>query len=167
MSRTVTTGRTDLSVDVQVACDDPDIPDKEQICAWVAATVAASNHDSEANVEVSVRVVDADEIQTLNQLYRGQDKRTNVLSFPADAAALPAGEVTLLGDIVVCAPVVRAEALQQGKALASHWAHMLVHGTLHLLGYEHEAEAEAAVMEGLEANILAQQGIANPYASPE
>lgn len=165
MSRTVTPGNTDLTVDVQIACQDPDVPDAEQMRTWVAAAFAASKHRRNAQVEVSVRVVDADEIQTLNELYRQQDKPTNVLSFPADVAATPDGEVALLGDVVVCAPVVRAEALQQGKPLASHWAHMLVHGTLHLLGYDHEVEAEAARMEGLEANILAQHGIANPYAS--
>lgn len=162
----MTPGHNNLTVDVQLACEDPDIPATEQIRAWVAAAVAASSRGQGAPVEVSVRVVDADEIQTLNALYRKQDRPTNVLSFPADLTAIPDGEVALLGDVVVCAPVVRAEALEQGKQPASHWAHMLVHGTLHLLGYDHGAEAEAARMEGLEANILAQHGIANPYASP-
>ena len=161
----MTTGHADLTLDVQIACDDPDIPDEVQMRAWIAAALEASGRDGDAHVEVAVRVVDAEEIQTLNELYRQQDKPTNVLSFPVDAAGMPGDEVATLGDVVVCAPVVRAEAEEQGKPLASHWAHLLVHGTLHLLGYDHEAETEAALMEGLEATILAQRGIANPYAS--
>lgn len=163
MKPTVT--RADTRVDVQVACDDPDIPRPAQMQTWIAAALAAAAFTDEAGAEVSVRIVDADEIQALNAAYRRQDKPTNVLSFPAETQALP-GEPRLLGDVVVCAPVVRAEADEQGKALAAHWAHMLVHGTLHLLGYDHEADAEAARMEELESNILAAHGIADPYASP-
>ena len=160
----MTTSRADLSVDVQIACDDPDIPDQEEMHAWIAAAIAASNHAGNRYVEISVRIVDRGEIQTLNTLYRQQDKPTNVLSFPADVSTIPGGDAALLGDVVVCAPVVRSEAQEQGKPLASHWAHMLVHGTLHLLGYDHEGESEAALMEGLETKILGQQGFANPYA---
>jgi len=158
--------RTELILDVQLACDDPGIPDEEQMRGWIAAAVSAAKRCDDSNIEVSVRVVDADEIQALNELYRQQARATNVLSFPADPQATPPGEAMLLGDVVVCAPVVRAEAVQQGKPLASHWAHMLVHGTLHLLGYDHDADAEAARMEGLEIEILVTHGIANPYASP-
>ena len=161
----MTTGRVDLTVDVQIACNDPDIPDEVQMRAWIATALEASGRNGDAHVEVAVRVVDADEIRMLNERYRQQDKPTNVLSFPVEAAAMLGGEVATLGDVVVCAPVVRAEAEEQSKQLVSHWAHMLVHGTLHLLGYDHEAETDAAIMEGLEATILAQQGIANPYAS--
>ena len=166
MSPTETVSHADTTVDVQVACDDPDIPGRTEIESWVGAAVAAAETDATGTAEVSVRIVDAAEIQALNASYRQQDKPTNVLSFPADTTAQPAGEPVLLGDVVVCAPVVRAEALEQGKVLANHWAHMLVHGTLHLLGYDHHADTEAARMEGLEAAILEAHGIANPYASP-
>ena len=155
----------DATVDVQVACNDPDVPDPAQLQTWVADAIAAAGYVDHARVEVSVRVVDADEIQALNARYRQQDKPTNVLSFPAEPQPLPDGQPALLGDIVVCAPVVRAEADAQGKVLASHWAHILVHGTLHLLGYDHEDDAEAERMESLESSILAARGIANPYAS--
>ena len=155
----------DTTVDVQVACSDPGIPDKRQMTAWVAAAIAAAEHPHAAGVEVSVLVVDADEIQKLNERYRQQDKPTNVLSFPAELPAAPAGQPAPLGDVVICAPIVRSEAEQQGKALQSHWAHMLVHGTLHLLGYDHVQDADADRMEDLEASILAAHGIANPYAS--
>lgn len=133
--------------------------------AWVAAAIDQSGRRPVGDVEVAVRVVDADEIRTLNRLYRDKDAPTNVLSFPAgEIAGLPADEAVLLGDVVVCAAVVAAEAGQQGKALADHWAHMLVHGTLHLLGFDHEIDAEAAEMEALEVRILASQSVTDPYA---
>ena len=100
----------------------------------------------------------------LNKEYRGKDKPTNVLSFPFDdMAGLPEEETRLLGDLVICAPVVRKEAKKQDKRPKDHWAHMVVHGTLHLLGYDHIEEAEASEMEALEARILEQFGIKNPY----
>ena len=115
-------------------------------------------------MEVAVRVVDADEIRTLNRLYRDKDKSTNVLSFPAgDIDGLPAEVSRLLGDVVVCASVVAAEASEQGKALPDHWAHLLVHGTLHLLGFDHENGPEAAEMEALETQILASRSVTDPY----
>ena len=165
-SPTETVAHADTTVDVQIACDDPDVPGRTEIADWIEAAVAAARSAAGGPVEVSVRVVDAQEIQALNASYRQQDKPTNVLSFPADAAVQAAEEPVLLGDVVVCAPVVRSEALEQGKALAHHWAHMLIHGTLHLLGYDHEVETDAARMEGLETAILEAHGIANPYASP-
>ena len=112
-------------------------------------------------VEVSVRLVDSDEMATLNETYRGKTGTTNVLSFPA---SLP-GElgIGLLGDIVICAPVVRAEATQQGKSAAAHWAHMTVHGTLHLMGYDHTNEEEAHIMEALETDILSELNFGCPY----
>ena len=111
--------------------------------------------------EVCVRVVDETESRTLNRRYRGKDKPTNVLSFPADIE-LPEGRVW--GDIVICAPVVAAEAEAQGKALEAHFAHMVVHGVLHLLGYDHESGADAETMESLETEILGRFGIGDPYA---
>ena len=117
------------------------------------------------NVDVSVRIVDEHEMRTLNRDYRNQDKPTNVLAFPAgDAGFVPPGEIPLLGDIVVCAAVVAREAEEQGKLLDHHWSHMLVHGTLHLLGYDHDTDLEAEEMEALERRVLNSLGIADPYA---
>lgn len=151
-------------VDVQLACDDDDIPPPHEIERWVKRALHASGRD--AAVEIAVRVVGLAESQRLNCDYRHKDSPTNVLSFPAGAMeGLPPDEVRPLGDIVVCAPVVQREAAEQGKAHADHWAHMLVHGTLHLLGYDHQAQAEAVEMEALEARVLAEYGIADPYGA--
>ena len=121
--------------------------------------------DPGRGAEVSVRIVDEAEMRALNREYRDQDKPTNVLAFPAGDAgfALP-GQIPLLGDIVVCAGVVAREADEQGKPLEHHWAHMLVHGTLHLLGYDHVGEEQAGAMEAIERRILDEFGIADPYA---
>ena len=108
-----------------------------------------------------MRLVDTEEMAVLNETYRGKKGATNVLSFPAD---LPAGlPLPLLGDIVICAPIVRDEATQQGKSQNAHWAHMTVHGTLHLLGYDHMEEQEAEHMEALESTILNELKYACPY----
>lgn len=153
-----------VAVDVQVACDDPDIPEEADIRDWIATTIRQSDRSPDDNVEIAVRVVDADEIRTLNRLYRSQDKVTNVLSFPAgEIDGLPAAASCLLGDVVVCASVVAAEAGEQGKTLPDHWAHMLVHGTLHLLGFDHENDVEAVEMEALEVEILASRSVTDPY----
>jgi len=151
-------------VDVQFACDDADVPEESDIHSWIATAIEQSGRSPGENVEVAVRVVDADEIRTLNRLYRDQDKATNVLSFPAaDIDGLPADASRLLGDVVVCAPVVTDEASEQGKTLQNHWAHMLVHGTLHLLGFDHENDVEATAMESLETRILASKSVTDPY----
>ena len=151
------------TVEIQIACDDDTIPGQDELTRWVSRAFEATGR-SDAG-EVAVRVVDTQEMQELNRDFREKDKPTNVLSFPAGALeGLPSGAELPLGDIVVCAPVVRDEALGQGKALGDHWAHMIVHGTLHLLGYDHETEPEALEMEGLETQILGDHGIANPYA---
>ncbi len=152
------------TIDVQVACSDQETPDAAEIQAWVQRALAESGLALGPEAEVSVRVVDTEEIQTLNRDYRDQDKATNVLSFPADElAGLPPDEARHLGDIVVCAEVVSREARSQGKPISDHWAHLLVHGTLHLAGYDHQDEAEATVMEGLEQRILGQYGLPDPY----
>ena len=149
---------------MQVACDDDDIPDVADIRNWVRRALAEAGQPLDPCTEVSVRVVDTAEMQALNRDYREQDKATNVLSFPADdATGLPPGEARVLGDIVVCAEVVSGEAAAQGKSVGDHWAHMLVHGALHLVGYDHADEAQAADMEGLERRILQQFGLADPY----
>jgi len=156
-----------MTVDIQYACEDAGVPDEDEIRKWVELAAKRSDRLPQQPVEFAVRIVGEAEIQTLNQLYRNKDSATNVLSFPAGAiAGLPADAVQQMGDIVVCASVVRDEALRQGKALEHHWAHMLVHGTLHLLGYDHGADADAEEMEQLEITVLESRGIANPYASP-
>jgi probable rRNA maturation factor len=110
---------------------------------------------------VTIRLVDRDEMRRLNERYRGKDAATNVLSFPAD---LPdAVGIPLLGDVVLCAPLLIEEAQAQGKLPEAHWAHLTIHGVLHLLGHDHLDPAEAAVMEGLEIELLAGLGIGNPY----
>jgi len=151
-------------VDVQRACDNDTIPDAETVDAWVTRAVNAASVPNK--VEVSVRIVDADEIRALNREYRDKDKATNVLSFPAGPImGLPDGAPALLGDIVVCAGVVDTEAAEQGKAVADHWAHMLVHGTLHLLGFDHESDSDAVEMEALETRVLTSHGLSDPYGA--
>ena len=149
---------------VQIACNNNDVLPPAEIEAWVVRALLASGQEFAARTELSVRVVDTGEIQALNRDYRQQDKPTNVLSFPAGpVAGLPAEEATVLGDIVVCADVVSREAAEQGKPAADHWAHMLVHGALHLVGYDHGNASDAAEMEELETTILGQYGLRDPY----
>ena len=151
-----------MIVDVQVVSDAPGIPSTGDIRLWVERALGAVVADRD--VDVSVRIVDEHEMRMLNRDFRDQDKPTNVLSFPAgNVAGLPADESPALGDIVVCATVVAAEAAEQGKAVGDHWGHMLVHGALHLLGYDHMTALEAGEMESHERQILADLGIADPY----
>ncbi|MFT5710906.1 MAG: putative rRNA maturation factor [Halioglobus sp.] len=149
-----------LQVDIQSVSSES-APKEEDIRRWVRAAL----HKHPEDAELTVRIVDIDEMATLNQTYRGKSGPTNVLSFPSD---LPAElELPLLGDIVICAPVVAREATEQHKPAIAHWAHMTVHGTLHLLGYDHQEEAEALAMESLETTILATLDYPCPYqASP-
>ncbi len=126
---------------------------------WVEAALRGARRRKPA--ELAIRIVDTDEGRSLNAQYRGKDYATNVLSFPAE---LPPGiDLPLIGDLVICAPVVAREAAEQGKPAAHHWAHMTVHGVLHLLGHDHIVEAEAVRMEALETRILAGLGIPDPY----
>lgn len=149
-----------LHVDIQTASAEP-VPDEDDIRGWIAAALNAQ-HPPREDAEISLRLVDTDEMTTLNTTYRGKQGPTNVLSFPAQ---LPAElQLPFLGDIVICAPVVREEAARQSKTFAAHWAHMAVHGTLHLLGYDHEHDEEAAVMEAMESRILNQLDFACPYS---
>ena len=151
-----------MEVDVQIASAASGIPSPDDIRHWVEKTLDET--ESGRSGDVSVRVVDAEEMRALNRDYRDQDKATNVLSFAAvHVEGLPPGEAPALGDIVVCADVVRREATEQGKSVADHWGHMIVHGTLHLLGHDHVSEPEALAMERLERDILAGLGIADPY----
>ena len=157
-----------MVVDVQIACSDSGIPSEKDIQDWVEFAAGQSGRAPDSPADIAVRIVDAAEIQTLNHVYREKDAPTNVLSFSAgEMDGLPNDAVRQLGDIVVCAPVVSEEAARQGKLLSDHWAHMLVHGVLHLLGFDHENDADADEMERLEVAILKDRGIADPYASTE
>jgi len=158
-----------LHVDIQFALDDASsgwLPDAGQLSRWAQAAFEAAGKSFPAAPQMTLRLVEEAEIVRLNRDYRHKTAPTNVLSFPFEVPqGLPASECGgELGDVVICAPVVRREAAQQGKTEQSHWAHMVVHGTLHLLGYDHVTEAEAARMEPLEVRVLEQLGFANPYA---
>ena len=148
-----------LEVDVQIASEEDDLPDPECLRAWANAAVGGLREDA----ELTIRIVDEDESARLNSRYREMSGATNVLSFPFDPQ--PGVNVTLLGDVVICAPIVRREAGEQFKSLSSHWAHMVVHGVLHLLGYNHERDVDADKMETMETRILAELGFDNPYES--
>ncbi len=147
-----------LQVDIASASSEP-VPDEDDIRRWIAAALEAGGRD--ADTEVSVRLVDDIEMAGLNRDYRNRQGPTNVLSFPSRLP--PQVDLPLLGDIVVCAPVVGSEAAQQGKSREAHWAHMLVHGTLHLLGYDHVSEVEALEMEAFESAVMAGLGYPCPY----
>ncbi|PSF06000.1 rRNA maturation RNase YbeY [Marinobacter fuscus] len=149
-----------LTVDLQLACGHQPLPALEQFEQWAQL---AWLEDVES--EVTVRVVDEDESRALNHQYRGKDKPTNVLSFPFEA---PEGiTVPLAGDLVICAPVVEQEAREQGKSAPAHWAHMVIHGMLHLQGHDHINDDEAGIMEAIEIRLLSQLGFANPYVAEE
>ncbi|NID13861.1 rRNA maturation RNase YbeY [Luteibacter yeojuensis] len=148
-----------VEVAVGYATSRKGVPAPASFRRWVEAALKGARRRKAA--ELAIRIVDADEGQALNRQYRGRDYATNVLSFPTE---LPPGvDLPLIGDLVICAPVVTREAAEQGKKPADHWAHMTIHGTLHLLGYDHIEEAEAEAMEGLETRILAGLGIPDPY----
>jgi probable rRNA maturation factor len=146
-----------LRVDVQLAADDPGLPTQRQLIEWARAAWLGGPEDA----EVVVRAVDEAEGRRLNHEFRGKDRATNVLSFPFEP--LPGVDLDHLGDLVICAPVVAREASEQGKPAPAHWAHMVVHGMLHLQGYDHETDAQAVEMEGRETRILTALGFAAPY----
>ncbi len=146
-----------IDLDLQIACDEENLPTQHQFEQWLSAVLDSRKPES----EVTIRLVSREESQQLNSEYRGKDKPTNVLSFEFDAP--PMVELPLLGDLVICKEVIELEATEQHKALNDHWAHMVVHGTLHLLGYDHIINEEALVMESLEKQILATLGIDDPY----
>lgn len=145
-----------ISIDLQNDDSLDSIPSPKLIKTWVSAALQGSY----TNLEQTIRVVGEQESAQLNQRFRAKQGATNVLSFPDDSTLL---EYDCLGDLVICAAIVEAEAQQQAKPLEAHWAHMVVHGMLHLQGYDHENELEAVKMENLEISILATLGYANPY----
>jgi len=157
------------TVDLQIACTEKKLPSLKQFQLWVDAALAmaykrssdkANDHRQD---ELSIRLVDIEESQSLNHQFRHKDKPTNVLSFPFE---LPPGvELNLLGDLVICADIVKNEAKNQQKQDFHHWAHMVIHGCLHLLGFDHINDSDATQMESLEIEILATLDIDNPYIS--
>ena len=155
--------RETLQLDVSITYGLPrsGIPAAVSFRRWVRAALEGRIRQA----DLAIRIVDAKEGRAFNRHYRGKDYATNVLSFPADLPeGLPEGvRLPLLGDLVICAPVVAKEAREQGKPLAAHYAHLTVHGTLHLLGWNHDDDTEAECMEGLEREILAGMGIDDPY----
>lgn len=146
-----------IDLDVQFASAAAELPSASDFLQWVSAALASRHKDA----ELTVRIVDEAESAELNMTYRRVQGPTNVLSFPF--VAPPGVELPLLGDIIICAPVVQQEALAQHKTALAHWAHMTVHGCLHLLGHDHVQPEEAECMENLESRILAGLGFADPY----
>ncbi|MFT3806004.1 rRNA maturation RNase YbeY [Arenimonas sp.] len=153
----MTRGPIQLDVSVSYGLPRKGVPAAASFRRWVAAACTGRIR----RADLGIRLVDAKVGRSLNRHYRDKDYATNVLSFPAD---LPEGvTLPLLGDLVICAPVVAREAREQGKALAAHYAHLTIHGVLHLLGLDHEDEREAEAMEQIEREILAGLGFADPY----
>lgn len=152
-----------MSTEIHVLCDVPSteggLPSEEKLAAFARHALG------DMQGELNLRIVNGVESQRLNAQFRGKHKPTNVLSFPAE---VPEGfPVALIGDLALCVSVIRREAEEQGKPVEAHWAHMVIHGCLHLSGYDHETDAEAEVMEAREIALLAELGIANPYLTQD
>ncbi len=146
-----------LELEIQRAVETADLPDDEEFRRWLQAALAGRRE----RAAICLRIVDEAEGLELNREWRGRDHATNVLSFPAGEVGKAAPD--LLGDLVICAPVVAREALEQGKSPQAHWAHLTVHGCLHLLGFDHQEPQQAEAMESLEREILARLGYPDPY----
>ena len=148
-----------LTIELQNACNAENIPSENDFKKWTHLVL--DNRMSKG--EICIRIVDETESAELNFAFRKKNKPTNILSFPADLPESIKTELSLLGDLVVSHDIVKKEALMQGKPLQAHWAHLIIHGTLHLLGYDHINNADAIKMETLEINYLKQLGLPNPY----
>jgi len=146
-----------ITLDLQIACDEQRLPSQQDFELWLQAVLSTVKPDA----EVTIRLVEPSESQELNHQYRGKDRPTNVLSFEFEAP--PMLELDLLGDLIICKQIIEKEAIEQEKPLLNHWAHMVVHGTLHLLGYDHIDDDQAIEMESLEKEILANLAIDDPY----
>lgn len=144
-------------LDIQIASKGNELPSTAQLQQWVDSALI----NNAQNVELTIRIVEQAESQQLNYQYRNKDKPTNVLSFPFEVPE--SIELNLLGDLVICSDIVEQEAKAQSKPLNAHWAHMVIHGCLHLLGYDHIKEDEAQEMEAREIDILSKLGFNNPY----
>lgn len=156
-----------VTLELQIAGENGGMPPGSEMQDWLREALRVARPDDDGHYELVVRVVDLQESRELNHRYRHKDKPTNVLAFPApppgDLGNLPEESLTMLGDLVLCGPVIEREAARQDKSPRDHWAHILVHGALHLLGFDHETTEQAARMEALEARILAGRGVADPY----
>ncbi|TVQ70928.1 MAG: rRNA maturation RNase YbeY [Oceanospirillales bacterium] len=148
-----------IDVDIQFAVDDQPLPDADEFQRWVEIALV----DQLDEAELCIRIVSSEESQELNSTWRGKDKPTNVLSFPFEAP--PGFSSAMIGDLAICAEVVATEAKEQNKPLKAHWAHMVIHGVLHLIGFDHINDEDAEEMEALEIKLLAQLDIPNPYIS--
>ena len=146
-----------IDLDLQIACEFDDLPNESQFSLW--ANTALKNLKPDA--EMTIRISDAQESQQLNFEYRGKDKPTNVLSFEFEAP--PGIDLPLIGDLIICPEIVKKESIEQEKSFHDHFAHMVIHGCLHLLGFDHIDKDEAVEMESLEKQILAGLGIDDPY----
>ena len=146
-------------VDFQVIFKSSEQPNQQQIQYWIDTVL----ENSEENTEIVVRIVDEQESAQLNENYRHRSGPTNILSFPFEAPEIEGFTSELLGDLVICAPVLEREAIEQQKNIFDHWAHIIVHGVLHLLGYDHIDETEAEEMENIEIALLKKMNINNPY----
>tara|TARA_Y100001956_G_scaffold63400_1_gene63726 strand:- start:118 stop:582 length:465 start_codon:yes stop_codon:yes gene_type:complete len=147
-----------IELDLQFAVENEEgLPSEQDLQTWLDKTIIPFQKDA----ELTIRIVDVEESHQLNHEYRGKDKPTNVLSFPFEAP--PGMEINLLGDLIICRQVVEREAVEQNKPLMAHWAHMVVHGSLHLLGYDHIEDDEAEEMESLETEIMQEMGFEDPY----
>ncbi|MEI6897471.1 MAG: rRNA maturation RNase YbeY [Psychromonas sp.] len=156
----------ELVVDLQIATqNNQTLPALTDIEKWVLSAINAGSSITRSEAELTVRFVDSDESQQLNSDYRQKDHPTNVLSFPFQNP--PGITLPLLGDLVICKEVVENEAIEQNKQLNAHWAHMIIHGTLHLLGYDHIIEEEALEMENIETKLLVELGFPAPYNEQE
>ncbi len=146
-----------LDLDYQNPEDYDDIPDESTLTRWIEKA-----YQLDKAYTVSIRIVASEEAEALNKQYRNKDYATNILSFPFDPPPIPM-EIVHLGDLVLCKEVVEKEALEQHKAIGDHWAHMIIHGILHLQGYDHISETDANEMESLEISLLEDLGVTNPY----
>ncbi len=148
-------------IDLQIACTATELPTEEQFQLWVDTALAEVSSNLSQEFELTIRLVNAEESQQLNNQYRSKNKPTNVLSFPFE---VPDGiELNLLGDLIICIEVMKQEAKEQNKALFDHWAHLVIHGCLHLVGFDHISDSEALEMESIEITILEKLGVTNPY----
>ena len=159
-----------IAVDVSEATPSHDTgferPSDESLGRWVRIALEDGAVLPGCDIEVAILLADKATVRRMNRDYRGKDRPTNVLSFAAgDVAGLPPDAPKPLGDIVLCAEVIVAEAAEQGKEIANHWAHLCVHGALHLAGFDHESDADAELMEALEITILGKMGITDPYSA--
>lgn len=158
-----------VSLVIQRITKDDSTPGDDAFNEWVETALRSDHYGQATQYSITIRLVDEEESRQLNCNYRGRDSATNVLSFPADLPALIQSELesdsgtTLLGDLVICVPVVKHEAQEQGKPLLNHWTHLVIHGVLHLLGHDHADSKQAESMEQLEKDMLATLGINDPY----